>query len=256
VDSFLNTIIKNKTKCFFISPHLDDAVLSAGQLLMLLAKKVPVVPITVFTEATMDRPTISAKQFLKYSGYQDAEKLFLARKKEDMTAMQTLGLQAKNLGYVEAMWRRKTSKTSKFLGNVLPEFAYVYPIYRFLITSGRIAKSDEKLKKRLISQLQEVIGKDKNYLVFAPLGVGGHVDHVLVRKVCEKAFEKRLVYWSDFPYNKRTGFVGRAPVDYREMRLSVDMKAKSALIKKYKSQIKGLFDGKSIPVHEEVYFIF
>jgi LmbE family N-acetylglucosaminyl deacetylase len=255
MEKFIKEIIKNKTHCFFVSPHLDDAVLSAGELLSQLAGKTSVTVINVFTDATLDSPTLSARQFLKYSGYSDASSLFAQRRKEDELVLKYLGIKSVNLGYIEALWRRKTDSLSLTLGRILPEFAHVYPIYRFLVTSSRVAKADSSVKSALQKKLQMLIGDEKNTIVFCPLGVGGHVDHWLVREVCESTFATNLVYWSDFPYNERVGSVGNAPVGYKETHLPVARQKKEKLIRIYTSQVSGLFPGEIIPVHKEIYFI-
>ena len=169
--------------------------------------------------------------------------------------MHMLGLRAVYLGYVEALWRKNTHKLAKILGHILPEFAYVYPIYRYMIPSGHVSKKDEEIKLALQKQLEKIVGDDTNYYVFIPFGIGGHVDHILVRQVCEKVFKKRVVYWSDFPYNIRKGNFGNAPSGYHQAVLSVDAQKKNALIKNYTSQVAGLFSGAVIPKHTEVYFI-
>ena len=51
-------------KVFFVSPHLDDAVFSAGNLLLTLAEKTEIMVINVFTQADTKPYTYSAKKYL------------------------------------------------------------------------------------------------------------------------------------------------------------------------------------------------
>ena len=93
-------------------------------------------------------------------------------------------------------------------------------------------------------------------LVLAPLGVGGHVDHVLVRTAAERS-GAQVGYYSDFPYNQRhpavPAFVQRnGLVEARWSRL---IEAKAELIRAYRTQARALFGGGGIPVVPEVFFI-
>ena len=92
-------------------------------------------------------------------------------------------------------------------------------------------------------------------LLLAPLGVGGHVDHVLARTAAERS-GARIAYYSDFPYNQRhppdDAFVRRnGLVEARWSRL---IEAKADLIRAYRTQARALFHGDSIPIVPEVFF--
>jgi len=93
-------------------------------------------------------------------------------------------------------------------------------------------------------------------LVLAPLGVGGHVDHVLVRTAAERS-GARVGYYSDFPYNQRhpavPAFVRRNGLV--EARWSLLIEAKPDLIRAYRTQARALFAGDVIPIVPEVYYV-
>src|SRR3989304_10331904 len=87
-------IINEKAPCLFISPHLDDAVLSAGDfILFLIEQKIPVTVITVFTKISPKPYTLSAKSFIRQCGYNDAELLFADRRNEDKEIFEKIGVQ-------------------------------------------------------------------------------------------------------------------------------------------------------------------
>ena len=134
------------------------------------------------------------------------------------------------------------------------EFAHLYPVYRKHVISGRIADDDAGTLQDATQILRRMSGFNPG-VVLAPLGVGGHVDHVLVRTAAEQS-GNRVVYYSDFPYNQRAavhdGFIqDRGLV---EMPGGEPAQAKIGLIKAYASQLGGLFDGGKIPLVPEVYF--
>ena len=112
---------KIKSPCFFISPHLDDAVFSAGGLMIFLAKKNPVTVVNVFTEAGDLPYTLSAKKYLSVCEVDDARKLFEQRRNEDQKVLEKVGVKVVNLGFVDALWRKKEG-VARF--KIIPEFAY------------------------------------------------------------------------------------------------------------------------------------
>lgn len=251
----IKEIIKKQQTCIFFSPHLDDAILSAGGLLSALAGKTRIVVINVFTEATDDPSTLSARKYLHTLGYHSAVKLYEDRRTEDQQAWKTLGITPTNLGFVEALWRRKTDIVSGLFSKLLPEFGYVYPVYRLHITSRKIAQADRKTMDTITVKLKKLVSQEKHPVLFAPLGTGNHIDHCVVREVCKNAFGKQVIYWSDFPYNIREHTFGTAPEGYKKETFDYDVKKKLKLINCYKTQIGGLFGNNDIPEHTEIFFI-
>ena len=106
-------IINEKAPCLFISPHLDDAVLSAGDfILFLIEQKIPVTVITVFTKISPKPYTLSAKSFIRQCGYNDAELLFADRRSEDKEIFKKIGIQTEHFDFVDATWRKKENISS------------------------------------------------------------------------------------------------------------------------------------------------
>lgn len=235
-------------KICIISPHFDDAALSCGGLMLRLGQKANMVVVNVFTKAHKGPYTISAKKFLKDAGYKDAVDMFAARQKEDKAALSGIKVRVINLGLQDALFRRK-NKVS-VLGKILPEIDHIYPTYRWHVVKG--ANQDVATKKALKGMLTKFVNKD--VIVVAPYGIGGHVDHRIARSVCEELFTDLILY-SDFPYNIRTKDYGRAPKNYTKVELSVDLNKKEELLKMYRTQFRGLFQGEKMPPHKEVFFV-
>lgn len=255
MDTFLKNIIKNKQTCVFISPHLDDAMLSAGGLIKYLSGKTKVIVINVFTESSDTQQTLSAWKFVKDMGYEKPSILFAERRKEDKEAFASMGVEPINLGFPDALWRKKQGGLSSILGKILPEFGHVYPTYRRHMTKGIIAQADHKTIAAVTEKIKEVLSAEKNPIIFAPLGIGNHVDHSLVRETCKAMFDHNLVYWSDFPYNARENNEGTPPKGYKKVYYDVNTVDKENLIKAYRTQASGLFQGGIIPTHREIFFI-
>jgi LmbE family N-acetylglucosaminyl deacetylase len=254
--SVLEKVIRNKTHCYFISPHLDDAILSAGGFISYLAGKVPVTVINVFTEADRKPCTLSSKAYLSQCGYQDAEELFSLRRKEDEDIFSSLGVEVVNLGFTDAMWRKKEKRNIvlKGLGKLIPELNHVYPTYRFHAGTGKISSYDLKIKaeikKKLLSQIDL-----KNSIIFCPVGIGKNVDHILVRDICSNIFNN-IIYWSDFNYSME--FSGETKFIHRK-KLKVaffddELNSKQKLIGSYKSQIYAIFPHGKVPIVPDFFY--
>ncbi|MGM7777461.1 PIG-L deacetylase family protein [Arthrobacter sp. KNU-44] len=242
----------------FLSPHLDDAVLSCGALMESAANNRKVVVATLFTEAGPAPYTRAARSFLRQCSAHDAGDLFEARRREDAAVFNDLGVQPIHLGATDALFRKREEKMvrSGVLGRALPELVHRYPTYRFDIALGRISRGDASLISRLRDSVAGLIQQHSADLVFCPVGVGRHVDHLITRMVGE-AFTNHVVYYSDFPYDQ-TFQPDEAFLDRKGLGswLWEDrIPAKHRLVRKYATQADALFPDGRIPVAPETYYV-
>ncbi len=249
----------------FLSPHLDDAILSCGLLLEKLGKlgkKVEVV--SVFSQASPAPYSQQAKVFMQKSGLGDWERLFAARRKEDIKALNYLKAGARHLNYQDATFR----KTRLFIGFpsiqklswLLPGLIHVYPGAQNQF-SGKVSSLDNSLVAVLKDDLKKRINEQANRqtLLLAPLGIGGHADHVLVRKLVQELGFSTL-FWSDFPYNLRSESVDHFFFGEDKFRQYFELKVpkktkKYQAIGYYRSQIRVLFPNGIIPKISEKYYV-
>lgn len=247
---FINTetyknIIKNKPHVFFVSPHLDDAIFSAGGLMNdLNVNGVPTTLINVFTKPSKGPYSMSVKRFMLRCGYQNAEKLYKERLLEDREAAKKVGAKVINLGFVDALWRRKgVNGLLKSLSNVLPELDYVYPVFKLSLAFGKISFKDVNLVSQIANKITKITCLKKDAYIFIPVATGPHIDHKVVRKVGD-LLGNRVVYWADYPYvtnfklDKK--FVKQKFIHSYEYKIS--KKSKESLVKVYRSQIKAIFN--------------
>ena len=83
-------------KIAILSPHLDDAILSLTDHILLWQKKgMDITIFTVFTSFSANTLTTDTSNYIHKSGFKNVKKFELARKKEDLTAMKILGLHGK-----------------------------------------------------------------------------------------------------------------------------------------------------------------
>lgn len=209
--------LNNKRNYIFISPHLDDAILSAGGLIHYLKDKGKVKIITVFTKG---------------------DEIFSKRKIEDINVCQYLGIGYLHLGFIDALWR--------------DSYNSMEDIYINKIIS---TKEEQYLEKAIIDKLKKTIDNNKYTVIFAPLSMGNHIDHKIVNKICQDNFTD-VIYWEDYPYNLKSNlpkeFIKKNNLSCFEYKKNLFIKEK--LIKFYSSQIPNLFGDKPIILKKEKYY--
>lgn len=257
MNDLIKKIISSKTHLYFISPHLDDAMLSCGDLIRTLAHESQITVINVFTEISPPPLTFSAKAFIKQCGKIDAIELFKQRREEDYIVYKSIGVNVKNLGFIDAQWRKKgkLNFVQKKLSYILPEIIHIYPVYRWHIVNGKISIWDKKMMENIKISILDIINKNANYLVFCPIGVGGNVDHRIVRNCCLDIFDKNIILWSDFPYNSKHKLDFKDVLNYREFIFNFDKFKKEELIKLYRSQYEALINDGMGGLADERYYL-
>jgi LmbE family N-acetylglucosaminyl deacetylase len=164
-----------------VSPHLDDAVFSAGGTLAALAAagwRVHVV--TCFTASVANPSPFALSTQLDKGLERDVDYMAL-RRAEDVAAVRRLGAQPVHLPLPEAPHRGYTSAADLFAGQ----------------------RPDDDVDRPLADALAPHLrGAD---LVLAPQAIGDHVDHrVTVAVVAALAGpDQPVLWWRDTPYALR-----------------------------------------------------
>ena len=241
-----------KPSYLFVSPHLDDAVLSCGGWISYLADKAEVTVASVFTNAHNSPSSLSIRRFLKECGYNDSEKLFADRRMEDKLANNLMGVKTIHLGFLDGLYRLKP-QTIPILSDILPDSRFVYPIFSWQLKRGKVSNHDKQLIDEVGRRVKNLIGP--RTIIFAPAAVGYHLDHQIVRMACEQKFPE-TIFWSDFPYNvwNRQFSSDLIKRGYRKYEWRKNLEQKVELIKIYKTQVNLLFPDRNIPKVPEYYF--
>jgi len=174
-----------RTEIIVLSPHLDDAVLDCcDHILKWKRNRLPIRVLTVFTVLSNRILSPWTRWYSQASGYRSIKEIERTRTCEDTKAMSILGVLWDHLGFIDAGFRSNEGE----------------PLYpdRKTIFSGIISPYDSSL----LSKLKQSIISFRNFSQFVvPLGVGKHVDHILVRKAAEQAIGPGdLCYYVDYPY--------------------------------------------------------
>ena len=245
----------------FVSPHLDDAVLSCAALMHAMTARAPVTVVTLFSADAPPPHTRAARTFLRQcasglaasgvAGAAASATLFRERCREDITVLEGLGVRHVHLGHPDALFRRRRDPSGllRLAGRVLPELDHRYPTFRFDIALGRVSRGDDELRELLTAQVADLA---RGGVVFAPLGVGRHVDHLLARAVGEHL---GAVLYADFPYTARDPSAEDAAAGGRRpWAWAADLEAKRPAIEGYRTQVDALFPDGEIPLRPETYY--
>jgi LmbE family N-acetylglucosaminyl deacetylase len=241
-----------------VSPHLDDGVLSCGALLAYLAHRCDVTVVTVFTEAAPPPWSLPVRRRLRAVGM-DAETLYAYRRAEDAAVLAEIGAAAVHLGLRDAPYRRSGEGAAGPPRRWRCPTYMTYPIVRFNAARGRIARADAGLPAEIGARVSEVAWARGARVIFVPLGIGRHVDHLITRRAAQhlgQRLESRIVYYSDFPYSVTAapdrGFVRRAALAPYPWLTGRAENAKR--IAGYRTQLAVLFPH-GIPTRPEIYWI-
>ena len=166
----------------YLSPHLDDAVLSAGGLIYEQTKSgIPVEIWNFMAGVPSDTEYSPFAQLLHYQwGFSTAEETFLARREEDKLAASLVGATTVHFDFMDCIYRCDENGEWPYYNISLPPHEMDADLPRQIadVISPRL-KPDDKL--------------------VCQLSVGSHIDHVLVRQAAE-LLGRDLVYDIDVPY--------------------------------------------------------
>ncbi|MBI1863483.1 PIG-L family deacetylase [Candidatus Microgenomates bacterium] len=257
-NAFIKELTKQYTHAVCFSPHLDDAVFSAGGLLSELSKHMPIEVVNVFTSPGEAKSTLSAKQFLKQCAIPSPKLLFDVRLNEDKHSLSLINAEVIDMNYTDALWRTHTKSLfpRRFAGKLVPELTALYPTYRYHIIKGQVHPQDKDLMIELARKFRNIAPDPTKIAVFAPVGVGGHVDHRIVRDACRLAFGKHAYYWLDFPYFAMSGTTNNFITYYslKPHTVSIQTNKKKLLCEKYSSQYDIVIKDKAILESPEQFF--
>jgi LmbE family N-acetylglucosaminyl deacetylase len=217
----------------YLSPHFDDAVLSCGgQIYEQTARGQRVLVVTL---AAGEPQTGMRSLFADYQHYAwglSAEEAISVRRAEDARACTRLGADLLSWSLPDAIYR---------LDPATGEPLYTSNELLF----GNLSSAEAPLIAELAVQMGALPAAQR---VFAPLGLGSHVDHQLVRAAAERAFAS-LLFYEDYPYVQREPKALEALLQPQEAWESVlfsltegAITARIEAIAAYASQIRVLFN--------------
>lgn len=172
----------------YISPHLDDVVLSLGGLIW--EQTAAGQEVSIWTICAGDPPPESLSSFAQslHQRWEVGRDAIQERRDEDIGACKRLGAEYLHFDIPDCIYRR-SPRTGKFLYDSEESLWF------------QIHPDERKVIEDLSRKLKGMVPKDANLV--CPLTIGNHVDHRLTRKAIEIAFQGErvnLFYYPDYPY--------------------------------------------------------
>ncbi len=166
----------------YISPHLDDAVLSAGGWIYEQTQAGVHVEIWTILSGIPESGELSPfAQALHFGwGILEVAELIRARRAEDKRACEIVGATPLHFDYLDCIYRRGKNGAWLYEGIHLPphEDEADFPRQIAEAVSARLTADDQ---------------------LVCPLGVGSHVDHLLVRRAVD-LLRRPARYYAEVPY--------------------------------------------------------
>lgn len=179
-----------------LSPHIDDAFLSLGSLIESGALGRNIVGVNVFTLGDSAVETRTRTDFSVVAGTS------IARMKEELGFADYLS--ARKINYVPAFLGLKDAALDSYYRHIASSSI------RYLPAEGirKMAKAmqsdyiDKRMKELGLKQLiDSVVMSFKNATLVAPLGIGDHIDHIMLRAYADgMGSNLRIGLYADIPY--------------------------------------------------------
>jgi len=231
----------------FLSPHLDDAVLSCGgQIRQRVEKGQQVRVLTLFAGRPGAGLSPFAQEIHRFWG--DPPDPVGLRWAEDEEALRILGAEPRRIGERDALYRQGR------------DGAWLYPDGDSLF--GAVHPAESAWPAELAAAVAAHLPATGRVTIHAPLGVGNHVDHQIAHAAarCLQARGVAAWFYEDYPYARRPGQLDRARAACGGLRWTPriipltegQVSARIEAIGAYRSQLGGLFRGRTGTTGEHV----
>lgn len=173
----------------YLSPHLDDAVLSCGGSISTQVRSGKSVLVVTFFSASPEDPSLTAQARELRERWGRARDPMGARRKEDVRAMEKLGAHALHLPFLDCVYRHAEDLSQAH-----------YPTEEAIF--GDVHPSEEGWHHALTVAFLAGVARAESTIIHAPLSVGHHVDHVLIRRVGLELLRRgnEVLFYEDYPY--------------------------------------------------------
>ena len=216
----------------YLAPHLDDAALSCGgQIAHRTAAGERVLIVTIMAG---DPSAGAASEYIEslHTRWQLADDAAAQRRAEDARACALLGADFVHLSAPDCIYRMHPETGEPFYTSDPDIFGDVHPLEAGMV-------------EQIAAELAALPAASE---VFAPLTLGHHVDHLLVRQAAEQVWGAQLGYYEDYPYAQKAGAVeqviGADEVSWQASVFSlndVDQQRKVSAILAFVSQMSTFF---------------
>jgi LmbE family N-acetylglucosaminyl deacetylase len=217
----------------FVSPHLDDAILSCGGIIHSLISSGHIVEIwTIFA---------GLPENILFTDF--AKRLHLRWNLEDQNAIKYR--------------REEDKKACKILGAKYKYFNFLDCIYRHKNDGQPLVSKEDNLfqdidgnQLLLVKEIANSIYKKlpENTILISPLAIGKHVDHQIVKMALISKSKQNLWFYVDYPYvvKESSSFSPTFKGDLQEenfLLMDINLKKWKLAVSAYQSQISTFWNG-------------
>lgn len=220
----------------YLSPHYDDAIFSCGGLIHAQRQAGCRVGVLTLCAGSPDPRPCSPLARRYESAWSESGDGLALRRAENSAALSSLGMCIWSGGAPDAVYRASagspyySTRADLFGDPHWRDAAAVLPVWT------------EQVRHLVEEEAQPV-------LLYAPLGVGGHVDHELARRLAQHMGEAGRVvrFYEDYPYVELTpGGIEEAqdrfgPHTWTCGTVAIDVRAKIEAVRNYRTQIGPVF---------------
>lgn len=185
-------------RCIYLSPHLDDVVLSCGGTIHVEARRgVGSLVVSVFAGSPpSDSPTPFARELKERWGSEGDP--VAERRREDVAAVACVGATAEHLSFLDCVYRASPAGEEPLYATEEAIFGPVHP-------------AEDALHEAVLAALRPTLLASPGATIVAPLTIGHHVDHVIVYRAAMALLAGGLpvTFYEDYPYSAEPESVRR-----------------------------------------------
>lgn len=215
-----------------LSPHLDDAALSCGGVILAQTSAGERVRVLNIFAGIPDYTHLSAYARRQHAKWGEPADPYAERRAEDARALQAAGIEVNNWDDLDAIYRP-------------PGGPFLYTNHDEVF--GPIHAAEGDYSADIAARLARYATPWPAVVWHAPLAVGGHVDHRLVRDAALALYHSghHVNFYEDFPYaatwQEVTEVLDDTPYHWQADLIPIDVTAKVDLIRGYESQLLAVF---------------
>lgn len=211
----------------FLSPHLDDVVLSCGGFVWQVVSDGRTALVATFYSGDPPSGALPPLARKAHDLWGLRENAMRARREEDVRACSELGAEYIHMGMIDCVYRCDPDSGDPF-----------YPAQEDVFGSIRPNDLDTCLGE--LSRLIRALPSSEH--VLAPLGLGGHIDHKLVKLAIQQSSVGPVCFYEDYPYCVGANGCGPSGTRARVHALSrMALEHKLRAIRAYESQLRPVF---------------
>ena len=172
----------------YLSPHFDDAPLSCGGVIHQQVQQGQTVLVITICAALPAGPLSPfAAQFHAAMGNPDV--VVATRRREDKAAVERLGADLVWLDFQDALYRGRSEEGGWYYLSISEIFGTIHP-------------DEQAFSDAIVTAINEQVAGGPLPTLYAPLTVGGHVDHQHAHRAAWALREQgwRVLFYEDYPY--------------------------------------------------------